>query len=115
MDVHLYKFSFDYWNFCAYTFFTRKLKHPNVVTFHGTSLLKEDGETRVILVMEYCKENLKNRIFSNPERAPAKSKNIDAKTDACQWIKQIVTALSFIHDQKVVHRDLKLDNILVWN
>ena len=110
--MHVYLFN---WNFCAFTFFTRKLKHPNVVTFHGMSLLKKDGETRVILVMEYCTGNLKHRIFSNPKRALAKSMNADAKRDAYKWIKQIVAALSFIHDQRVVHRDLKLDNILVWN
>ena len=115
MHVYLFKFSYDDWNFCDFTFFTRKLKLPSVVTFHGMSLLKEDSETRVIIVMEYCTGNLKNRISSNPERALAKSINTDAKRDAYQWIKQIVAALSFNHDQRVVHRDLTLDNILVWN
>ena len=115
MHVYLFKFSYDDWNFCDFTFFTRKLELPNVVTFHGMSLLKEDSETRVIIVMEYCTGNLKNRISSNPERALAKSINTDAKRDAYQWIKQIVAALSFNHDQRVVHRDLTLDNILVWN
>ena len=115
MHVYLFKFSYDDWDFCDFTFFTTKLKLPNVVTFHGMSLLKEDSETRVIIVMEYCTGNLKNRISSNPERALAKSMNADAKRDAYQWIKQIVAALSFNHDQRVVHRDLTLDNILVWN
>lgn len=55
--------------------------------------------------------SLKNCISSNPERALAKSMNADAKRDAYQWIKQIVAALSFNHDQRVVHRDLTLDNI----
>ena len=115
MHVYLFKFSYDDWDFCDFTFFTTKLKLPNVVPFHGMSLLKEDSETRVIIVMEYCTGNLKNRISSNPERALAKSMNADAKRDAYQWIKQIVAALSFNHDQRVVHRDLTLDNILVWN
>ena len=115
MHVYLFKFSYDDWDFCDFTFFTTKLKLPNVVPFHGMSLLKEDSETLVIIVMEYCTGNLKNRISSNPERALAKSMNADAKRDAYQWIKQIVAALSFNHDQRVVHRDLTLDNILVWN
>lgn len=115
MHVYLFKFSYDDWDFCDFTFFTTKLKLPNVVPFHGMSLLKEDSETLVIIVMEYCTGNLKNRISSNPERALAKSMNADAKRDAYQLIKQIVPALSLNHDQRVVHRDLTLDNILVWN
>ncbi|PFX15040.1 CBL-interacting protein kinase 25 [Stylophora pistillata] len=91
----------------------RKQKHPNVVNFHGTSLLKDDGEIRVILDMEYCTGNLKDRIFKNPEGAPANSKNADAKRDSCRWMKQITAALTFIYEQKVVHRDLKLDDILI--
>ncbi|XP_022796270.1 NUAK family SNF1-like kinase 2 [Stylophora pistillata] len=93
----------------------KKLNHPNVVTFHGMSFMKDDGQTRIILIMEYCMGNLKDHILKNPEITPAKSKNADAKRDACEWIKKITAALSFIHNQNVVHRDLKLDNVLVWN
>ncbi|PFX22051.1 hypothetical protein AWC38_SpisGene13438 [Stylophora pistillata] len=61
----------------------KKLNHPNVVTFHGMSFMKDDGQTRIILIMEYCMGNLKDHILKNPEITPAKSKNADAKRDAC--------------------------------
>ena len=52
--------------------FVRKLEHPHIVKFHGASLLKEAGTTRVILVLEKCKGNLKSQIFAHPEAAPEK-------------------------------------------
>ena len=93
--------------------FVRKLEHPHIVKFYGTSLLKKDGTTRVILVMEKCKGNLKSQIFDNPEAAPAETRNPDVFRGVCRWAREITGALAFIHSQGVVHGDLKLENILV--
>ena len=71
------------------------------------------GNIRVILVMEKCKENLKSRIFNNPECIPGKSGNPSVVNKVCHWVKQITAALAYMHRQGIVHRDLKLENILV--
>ncbi|KAL9963750.1 hypothetical protein ACROYT_G027284 [Oculina patagonica] len=92
----------------------RKLKHSHIVTFYGTFLLTKEGTTRVILVMEKCKGSLKSHIFTDhPESVPGKSANLDDVRQACQWAKQITTALEFMHQQGFIHRDLKLENILL--
>ena len=91
----------------------RKLEHPHIVKFHGTSLLKDLHTVQMILVMEKCREDLWRHISQHPESVPAKSKNVPDVREVCRWVKEITDGLDYIHKQGVVHRDLKLGNILV--
>ena len=83
--------------------------------FYGSSLLKEGDQTRGVLVMELCKENLMRHIFQNPKNIPAKLPSSTPFTDKTTigWAKDITNGLEYIHKQGYVHRDLKLENILV--
>ena len=63
------------------------------------------------LVFDLCTRSLKNHIFKNDECIPWKTASAAANT--FQWTKQILDALEFMHSKDVVHRDLKLENILV--
>ena len=66
-----------------------------------------------MLVLEWCKGNLKNHIFNNQELIPGKSGGNGVIRKVFQWIKEIIDALAYIHQQRIVHRDLKLENVLV--
>ena len=94
--------------------FRRKLDYPFIVKFFGSSLLKKGDQARAIIVMEPCKDNLMRHIFQNPENIPARMpSSIPTDRKAIQWARDIANGLQFIHKHGYVHRDLKLENILV--
>jgi len=65
--------------------------------------------------MEKCKGNLKKHIFNSPQAVTSETGNPTVFRDICRWAKEITDGLAFIHAKGVVHRDLKLENILVRN
>ena len=52
-------------------------------------------------------------IFQNRSNTPGLSTTATAAINIVRWAKDIANALEFIHSQGIVHRDLKLENILV--
>ena len=89
------------------------LNNPHIVQFHG--MLLDKDTLKAVLVMEKCKGHLKNHIFKELESPPSRSKDPTVFEEACRWAKEITDGLASIHAMGVVHRDLKLENILVQN
>ena len=84
----------------------KELKHPNIVSYKDSFL---DKDNYYNIVMIYCDggdiyskiKNAKNKHFSESE--------------ILDWLVQLCLALSFIHDKKILHRDLKTQNIFIQN
>ncbi|XP_034549503.1 serine/threonine-protein kinase Nek5-like isoform X2 [Notolabrus celidotus] len=82
-----------------------KMKHPNIVSF--ISSFQERGSLHI--VMEYCdggdlmkKINTQRGVFFTEEQV-------------VHWFLQICLGLKHIHDRKVLHRDIKAQNIFLTN
>jgi serine/threonine protein kinase len=75
------------------------LQHPNVVAFYHYF----SEEESLFLVMEYCAGgSLRDRL--QRESIPSQV--------VMQWGKELADTLHYIHQQDIVHHDIKPDNIL---
>ncbi|XP_034417367.1 serine/threonine-protein kinase Nek5 isoform X2 [Cyclopterus lumpus] len=82
-----------------------KMKHPNIVAF--ISSFQERGS--LYIVMEYCgggdlmkKIKMQRGVFFTGEQV-------------VDWFVQICLGLKHIHDRKILHRDIKAQNIFLTN
>ncbi|XP_045423250.1 serine/threonine-protein kinase Nek5 isoform X2 [Lemur catta] len=80
-----------------------KMKHPNIVTFFSSF----QENSRLFIVMEYCDGgDLMKRI--NRQRGVLFSED-----QILSWFVQISLGLKHIHDRKILHRDIKAQNIFL--
>ncbi|XP_039593163.1 cyclin-dependent kinase 6 [Polypterus senegalus] len=82
-------------------------EHPNVVRlFDVCTVSRTDRETRLTLVFEHVDQDLTTYLEKAPEPGvpPETIKNM---------MFQLLQGLDFLHSHRVVHRDLKPQNILV--
>lgn len=82
------------------------LRHPNIVNYHESF---EDKNQNLCIVMEYCE---RGDLYQELKRA--KGRNLPEKV-VLDWFVQMVLALHYLHSKKVLHRDLKTQNIFLTN
>ena len=85
----------------------KKLNHSNIIKVKDVI----DKKDKLLIFMEYCNgESLSKCLYkykdiNNSEGFPE---------EIIQYLmKQIVDAVIYLHDKNIIHRDLKLDNIMV--
>ena len=79
----------------------RKISHPNIVNIHE---IFEDTHQYYIM-SEYCEGG---ELFD-----AITSKGFYSELDAAKIIKQILQAVTYLHDNNIIHRDLKPENIML--
>ncbi|KAI7808250.1 hypothetical protein IRJ41_000458 [Triplophysa rosa] len=84
-------------------FLLSKMKHPNIVAFHKSFY----DRNNLYILMEYCDAgDLMNRIHMQRGR-------VFTEQQIIHWFVQICLGLKHIHDRKVLHRDIKSQNIFL--
>jgi serine/threonine protein kinase len=84
----------------------KELTHPNIVKILNCYAL---NDMRVVIVMEYL-EGGELLTFLKKERGG----RLDEK-EAKVYFRQIVSGVGYCHRKGIIHRDLKLENILIKN
>ncbi len=83
----------------------RKLHHPNIVRYVDSFLSKNASE--LCICMEYCDGgDLATQI-------KAAKKNLFSENKILHWFVQLALGLHYMHSNKVLHRDLKTQNVFL--
>jgi len=79
------------------------VNHPNLVQFYG--IYQHENEGYTYLVMEFCEGGELRKELK-------KNKDISWST-RWQWALELSEGLAYLHNQGILHRDLKAENILL--
>lgn len=84
-----------------------QLNHPNIIRFR--EVLLEDKKSRLNIVMDYADGgDLQQKI-----KLYQKNTRYFTETQILDWFTQTCLAIKHIHDRKILHRDIKSQNIFL--
>ena len=78
----------------------KKLNHKNIVKFYGYS----ETNNQLLINMEYIKYGTLSKWLKNMKKI--------REEDASKILSAVLSAVEYMHSQKICHRDIKPDNIM---
>lgn len=86
----------------------QKIRHTNIVAYKDSYV---DREQFLNIVMIYCDGG---DIYSKIKASASKGKNFP-ENQIVDWLAQMALALLYLHERKILHRDMKTQNIFLKN
>lgn len=81
----------------------RSLHHKHVVGFNG--FFEDDLNVRVSIILELCRNSSMMELH--------KRRKALTEPETRFYVTQIVSGVKYLHDNKIIHRDLKLGNLFL--
>lgn len=87
----------------------QSLKHPHVIRYEDVFLSEKGGSLVVCTVMEYCDggDLARYMIALKKHNMPVAPKRV------VTWARQLAAAVAYLHQNKVLHRDMKPQNVFM--
>lgn len=84
----------------------KKLDHKNIIGYYDQFCTNED----IFIILEKCNSETLEKICSNYKKFFDKDLSLKVIQ---HFIRQIVSAVFYMHSKGIIHRDLKLENIMI--
>jgi len=81
----------------------RTLKHSHIVAFYGFF----EDETYVYIVLELCQKRSMAELM--------KRRKFITEPEVRYYLKQLLSGVQYLHENRIIHRDLKLGNFFINN
>ncbi|XP_013380114.1 serine/threonine-protein kinase Nek6 isoform X1 [Lingula anatina] len=84
-----------------------ELKHPHIVSYHDSFF--DEKEEYLYIVQDYCDGGT----LDDKIKAAAVTQSFFPEKDIMHWFIQIAMAVQHMHSKKILHRDLKSQNVFL--